>query len=566
MTTISANEFLKGGTPTIASQAVPTSQPAPTSTPSFGSRVSTDINDAGYKVRQQIKGEGEFAGQSSVQRGVGAAATASGVPLKVGYEALPEFARKGLDYIGEKVKQGFGAVVDKVSDNKSLQNFMVDVPKNNTGEQILGTLGSSGEISGNILAYHGIAKTLDKAFTDPYKSIRGEFKPAGPDGTGGGGNPNTMKMYDHLIETKQVPAETIYSDVTKKIYQPQIATQIVDDAANYLKENGFPKIGEQLKASVDVTNLTPELMTQTAEHILSNPSLVASIAEGTGSVFNKVKGVLPKSKVLGTMDEAAVLAERKASAIKDATPDYESSSFTQKQKLLDNTKEGGVFTGRESASTELQKEAGMEVSKIPEYNPAATKLEKYQVVRQEVTKRAEQLKVDIKTNKTVVVKKEVAAKVNKVINEVKNKSLLIQSIDPAIVNYNRVLKNGLKQVSGDSSGVLELRKILDDIYENARGKQAFGSDKIAALDEVHTAARNELTKILIESVKNVDVKASLRAQWNLYRALDELRVSAAKEGGSSLDRLKQKFPMTTGAVEAVGRATGLGGAVNVLNK
>lgn len=587
MTTVSATEFLKGGAATtlvkpVSSTSVSTSSPTTnTETPSFGSRVSNDINDAGLKVRQQITGEGEFAGQSSIQRGVGATATASSVPLKVAYEALPEFARKGLSYLGEKIKGGFNAVVDKISDNKALQNFMVDVPKGNAGEEILGTLGGGGEIAGNILAYEGMAKTLDKAFSDPYKKIRGEFQgPKNPPPEGGsgivdinakkvpdmgGGNYNTMKLYDHMIETKQVPAETVYADVANKIYQPEIATKIVDDATNYLRENGFPKLADQLTHSVDITHLTPELMTQTAEHILSNPSLIAVLARGTGSVAEKVKGVLPKSKLLGTVTEADTSVAREVAAIKDATPNYETATPTIRKKLLGRLDEGAVAgKGRSVRSNDLEIEAGKEVANIPEYDPKATKLEKYQVVKNEVTKRAEQLKADVANEPVIISKKEVASRVQKKINEVQNRSLLIQSSDPAIANYTRVLKNGLSQVEGKPSGILELRKNLDDIYENARGKQAFGSDKIAALDEVHTAARNELTQILIDSVKNTDVKASLRSQWNLYRALDQLTIEAEKEAGTSIGRFGQKHPIIKKTVEAVGRATGLGAGVNIV--
>lgn len=110
-----------------------------------------------------------------------------------------------------------------------------------------------------------------------------------------------------------------------------------------------------------------------------------------------------------------------------------------------------------------------------------------------------------------------------------------------------------------------MRKVLDDAYENARGKQAFGSDKISALDDVHKVARDTLTQYVIDNAKSVDVKASMRSQWNLYRALDQLRKSAEQESGSVLGRAMQKYPLTTKVMKAGAQAGGIGTAVQLID-
>lgn len=279
--------------------------------------------------------------------------------------------------------------------------------------------------------------------------------------------------------------------------------------------------------------------------------------DATTRGVENIKTAISTTKKL-TPDEA------KAQAIRDATPDYESSTPTGKGKLLGRTEEGGFLKGRNVKSNALETEAGIELANMEGYNPSATKLAKYQAAEAEVAKRGQALEQSLKSEKIIVPKKEVGNRVKQAINEVPNKSLLLQKSDPVMSNYVRVLESAFRQVDGTLDGVLQLRKIMDDAYENARGKQAFGSDKISALDDIHTAARNSMTEYLIEKAVSTDVKASLRSQWNLYRAMDMLKIAAEKESGSVLGRKMQKYPMTTRVIKSVGNATGIGGAVNVL--
>ena len=123
--------------------------------PGLTERADAVREDSASKIRSAITGEGEYAGQSSITRGVSAAAELASTPLKVGYEILPKFARTGLKKVGDAIGSGFNKVVDKISDNKSLQNFMVDVPKNSGGEQILSTLAGGGAIAGEVLGAKG---------------------------------------------------------------------------------------------------------------------------------------------------------------------------------------------------------------------------------------------------------------------------------------------------------------------------------------------------------------------------------------------------------------------------
>lgn len=338
---------------------------------------------------------------------------------------------------------------------------------------------------------------------------------------------------------------------------------------------GFGKAGEAI-VNTDLGNkLTDTLANNFSPETLGTASDVVETGLNVAGIYGGVKGgkaLIEKGKnAVGQMKANADTPPPPTdqqitldAAIKDATPDYESSTPTGKGKLLDRTQEGGFLKGRTVKPNALETEAGTELSKVPGYDPASTKLAKYQATKAEISKQGQAFKESLKNERTVVPKKEVASTVVKAVNEVPTKSLLLQSSDPIIKQYIRVMKAALVKEPGNLSGVQSLIETLDDAYENARGKQAFGSDKISALDDVHKASRDALTKYLIEKAQNTSVKAMKRALWNLYRATDMLRLAAEKESGSVIGRAIQKHPVTAKVVKALSNAVGIGQAVNTL--
>lgn len=86
-----------------------------TETPNTVQRVGSTIIQAGQEVRQQIKGEGEFAGESPVVRGLGAASSAALAIPETAIQAIPEplgggLIRGGLEKIGDVASKGFNKV------------------------------------------------------------------------------------------------------------------------------------------------------------------------------------------------------------------------------------------------------------------------------------------------------------------------------------------------------------------------------------------------------------------------------------------------------------------------
>jgi hypothetical protein len=132
------------------------------------SRIGSRIASAGEKVEEAISGTGQFEGQSSLQRGFQATAAGFNTIGQVGYEVLPETARKGLDWTGEKLGQGFKYLTDKIAGTKlfkeigelEAQGFLNDetAPELGVVKEALGTLSAGGQISGNILLANQVAK------------------------------------------------------------------------------------------------------------------------------------------------------------------------------------------------------------------------------------------------------------------------------------------------------------------------------------------------------------------------------------------------------------------------
>jgi uncharacterized protein YnzC (UPF0291/DUF896 family) len=162
MKTISAEEYKKKYGEVSYTQLAGQSNTKKAQSPSFMSRVGSDIKERGATINRAIAGTDEFAGQSALRRGTQATATAFGALSNTAFEALPEnnivTARSGLQDLGDKVGKTFSALTDKVSDAKALQDWVTKNPKAVEAlEEILGTTASAGAISGEILGAKGTA-------------------------------------------------------------------------------------------------------------------------------------------------------------------------------------------------------------------------------------------------------------------------------------------------------------------------------------------------------------------------------------------------------------------------
>lgn len=135
--------------------------------------------------------------------------------------------------------------------------------------------GTSESISkdADVFATQELNKALDKSVIsipdNPLNSVAKGFEK-------GGNTANTMDTYDKYIQSGDYQPSDIYKDTSNKIYQPNVAKQVISDASNFFKERGYPELGKKFEQSVDPNNLNPQTVVGTANKIISDAEGVKS--------------------------------------------------------------------------------------------------------------------------------------------------------------------------------------------------------------------------------------------------------------------------------------------------
>lgn len=169
--------------------APPGQQEQKKSTPTtLGQRALSSLNNSAERVTSAIDGSGEYASQSSLQRGVEATAGVFTGGLDLAKQALPKAARTAIDYVGGKAKQGFDAATNKISDIqmfKELGDLEAQghiTPDKNPGffalKEMLGTAAPAGELASDILTY-GAAPKVAKTAQPVLNATGNTFKRGG---------------------------------------------------------------------------------------------------------------------------------------------------------------------------------------------------------------------------------------------------------------------------------------------------------------------------------------------------------------------------------------------------
>lgn len=156
----------------------------PVQKPNVLDRIKTGIEEKGSKIQEQISGEGEFANQSALERGVGATATGFSALSGTLYNVLPEGARNALDEIGGGIGKGINYLADKISNNPALQEFANSEAGKDTN-RVARVLADLGVISGEILGADQLVKIGAKADTSITKTIDKTKTAIGDTGSGG---------------------------------------------------------------------------------------------------------------------------------------------------------------------------------------------------------------------------------------------------------------------------------------------------------------------------------------------------------------------------------------------
>ncbi len=111
------------------------------------------------RVSNAIKGEGQYKDSSLLNRGIGATAAVFSAVPKGALDFAPESVRKSVDYVGDKIGDGFKAVTDKLADTDLIKGAALG---DTSGlEDKLGIASGAGEIAGSILSAEGSVKAVN---------------------------------------------------------------------------------------------------------------------------------------------------------------------------------------------------------------------------------------------------------------------------------------------------------------------------------------------------------------------------------------------------------------------
>lgn len=254
--------------------------------------------------------------------------------------------------------------------------------------------------------------------------------------------------------------------------------------------------------------------------------------------------------------------------LKDLVPNWGNASVKERGALLSKgtgrVKAGGVFRGNKVIPNQQEIDSARAVAEIPDFNPRANYISKAQTVENTISKEAQILESTLEQNMGVQSKNYTKKVVANALDELENTSPTFHKLDPTVKNYVRIANQVIDNNSGDLVGTLKARQQLDAIYKADRGNAAFG-ERQSALDQIHRAVRNALNKDLDRRAPNGIVRASLKKQTDLYRALDAFKDQATKRSGGFVGRLFENHPVATklakqGLIGAA-IASGFGGTV-----
>lgn len=369
------------------------------------SRVGNVVNTAGRNVQEAISGEGQYAGQNPLTRGLEATASAfNAIPQTVN-AALPEPARQATAAVGDVVGKGFSVLTNLIGSNPELQKWVQEHPEAASKVmEVAQGASSAGQIAGDILSTKGTADTLQKgvdltksavgratskivdnsaSLIKPKKDLEatvGEILQGKPKDIAKGvealKNIDTagVKSYkelgsrvdDSISKLSKVVDEELAQDVTKTPLQElttslktksgnTVSTNYVDTALNHLKEL-YQSTGD-VRGVADIDELTKLAKTEGLTKLEINDIARVYNTEFGAKAFNKVgepltsvnaqlyetirKGVKNKARE-GIGGEAAKAADKTISNL------YNTKSLVGKNvdavnKLQQKIAERGVF-------------------------------------------------------------------------------------------------------------------------------------------------------------------------------------------------------------------------------
>lgn len=276
-------------------------------------------------------------------------------------------------------------------------------------------------------------------------------------------------------------------------------------------------------------------------------------AKPVGAALSKTANVLERSGL-----EASQAAKNKFA--QELVKPVETSAVKLDQ-VKRTTESGGLFKKDVVTPTPFEVQSANEVAQIPGVSPKNTFQKNFNIVRDFNSQQAQQLESDIKQYDFVIPKKEINSRLNAVGNTLSQSPLIVGDAAKMASRLIAGAKKFVEQNEGKGSGILKARKEYDSWVLDQKPK-AFDAKAENAFTMANKEVRDTLNTILDENATNLGVKDSLRKQFSLYRAMENIAPKAADEANTVFGRTLQKIGKTLGTrnklVQTLAAATGVG--------
>lgn len=227
------------------------------------------------------------------------------------------------------------------------------------------------------------------------------------------------------------------------------------------------------------------------------------------------------------------------------------------------TEEAGLLRSKQVTPSAAEKKMTAEVSKIPEVSKSKTLQGNHNIIAKEVTKEADSLKMALMKNDVPFPKREFNARLNDALKRLQDNPLIVGDAEKTasrIVEKMRKITNDKKSTA---SALLEARKELDSWIRSQKGTNIFDPKQENALSIAVREIRNTTNDFIEAKAANVGVKASLKKQSTLLRAMDNIAPKAAEEAGNAFLRLWQNasrlLPLKNEFTQSMALIAGVGG-------
>lgn len=354
----------------------------------------------------------------------------------------------------------------------------------------------------------------------------------------------------------------------------QVLKPITDKVAPYIGAV-FSKLGDTPagQAFKSVVNKHPEL-SQAIFDVAQTGLNVGAIyggVEATKSGYNTVKTGVNKT-VQGTQDLVSSgkqslygnpnqktfvddLLNPKLSA-GQSTKLIKSGKVTEGQGLLGQRDFSGSISGYNDIKAAT--------AEVPGVSPRNTYLENVNAIHSDIGTIAQDLESQVGQEKSFFSPNKFKSLMNNVKSTLGENPTIVGDAETAASKVATKFESLVKEYGYNSKGLLQARKALDKWILVQKGAKVFSPATESGITTAISEIRQAGNDFLAEISPNTAVKALLKKQTNLYRAIDLVAPKAATEGNSLLSQYIKSSPIMVKAGKLLLEGTAMGKAARLL--